>query len=219
VTVKHGDLRSIFSPGFTFLCFLGGLISIDNDVPSEEVDKRIDWLGAFLVTAGLVLIVFVLSQGELAPQGWSTPCKRSSTYKCFKIVIFPGVPDIIVLLILGVILMGLFFYWQHYLEKIHDNPESPFSLLTPPPLLKPSIWTRANGRTRCNDGDFFHQLVCVLVLDVLGTGSYETSPPLMSYRGTDERYFTIALFPELHALHGDADRCPSIAHVCIGTSV
>ena len=42
--------------------------------------------------------------------------------------------------------MGLFFYWQHYLEKIHDNPESPFSLFTPPPLLKLSIWTRANGR-------------------------------------------------------------------------
>ena len=42
--------------------------------------------------------------------------------------------------------MGLFLYWQHYLEKIHDNPESPFSFFTPPPLLKPSIWTRANGR-------------------------------------------------------------------------
>jgi len=69
--------------GFTLLCFLGGLISIDNDVHSEEVDKRIDWLGALLVTAGLVLIVFVLSQGELARQGWSTPCKRSSTYKRF----------------------------------------------------------------------------------------------------------------------------------------
>jgi len=42
--------------------------------------------------------------------------------------------------------MGLFLYWQHYLEKIHENPESPFSWLTPPPLLKLSIWTRANGR-------------------------------------------------------------------------
>ena len=128
------------------MCFLGGLISIDNDLPSEEVDKRIDWLGAFLVTAGLVFIVFVLSQGELAPRRWSTPCTPFSTYKPFQIVIFPGVSDIIVLVILGVILIGLFSYWQYYLEKIHDNPESPFSLFTPPPLLKPSIWTRANGR-------------------------------------------------------------------------
>ena len=50
-------------------------MSIDNDVPSEEADKRIDWLGALLSTGGLVLIVFVLSQGDLAPQGWATPCK------------------------------------------------------------------------------------------------------------------------------------------------
>ena len=57
-----------------------------------------------------------------------------------------GVQDIIALLILGAILIGLFLCWQRYLEKIHDNPESPFSLLTPPPLLKLSIWTRANGR-------------------------------------------------------------------------
>jgi hypothetical protein len=58
-----------------FLCFLGGLISIDEDVPSEEVDKGIDWLGAFLVTGGLILIIFILSQGQNASQGWATPCK------------------------------------------------------------------------------------------------------------------------------------------------
>lgn len=49
-------------------------MSVDADKPSEEKDKRFDWLGAFLVTAGLVQIVFVLSQGELAPKKWATPC-------------------------------------------------------------------------------------------------------------------------------------------------
>ncbi|KAF8956149.1 major facilitator superfamily domain-containing protein [Flammula alnicola] len=111
----------------TVLCCIGGLISIDNDVPSEEADKRIDWIGAFLVTAGLVLIVFVLSQGELAPQKWQTPY-------------------IIVFLILGVILIGVFLYWQHYLERVQNNPEAPYSIFTPPPLMKLSLWTRANGR-------------------------------------------------------------------------
>jgi len=47
---------------------------MDRDQPSEEKDKRVDWLGAFFVTAGLVQIVFVLSQGELAPKKWATPC-------------------------------------------------------------------------------------------------------------------------------------------------
>ena len=54
---------------------LGGLISIDNDSPSEEQDKRIDWAGAFVVTAGLTLIIFILSQGDVAHKQWSTPCK------------------------------------------------------------------------------------------------------------------------------------------------
>ena len=56
------------------LCFIGGLFAINADEPSEEKDKRVDWLGAFLVTAGLVQITFVLSQGGLAPKKWATPC-------------------------------------------------------------------------------------------------------------------------------------------------
>ena len=42
-------------------------------------------------------------------------------------------------------MIGVFLYWQHYLERIHNQPESPYSILTPPPLMKLSIWTRANG--------------------------------------------------------------------------
>jgi hypothetical protein len=57
-----------------------------------------------------------------------------------------GIPDIIAFLVLGVTIIGLFLYWQYYLEEIHDNPDSPYSVLTPPPLMKLSIWTRANGR-------------------------------------------------------------------------
>jgi len=40
-----------------------------------EKDKRVDWLGGALVTAGLVLIIFVLSDGELAPNKWATSCE------------------------------------------------------------------------------------------------------------------------------------------------
>jgi len=43
-------------------------------------------------------------------------------------------------------MVGLFLYWQHYLEKIHNDPKSVYSVFTPPPLMKLSIWTRANGR-------------------------------------------------------------------------
>lgn len=60
------------STGLTAAVMILGLFSIDPDLPSTEVDQRIDWLGAFLVTAGLVLIVFVLSNGQIV--GWKTPC-------------------------------------------------------------------------------------------------------------------------------------------------
>lgn len=61
--------------GLTALCFIGGLVSIDPDVHSTEADRRVDWLGAALVTSGLVLVVFVLGQGEVALQRWATPCR------------------------------------------------------------------------------------------------------------------------------------------------
>ncbi|KAJ7734755.1 MFS general substrate transporter [Mycena maculata] len=77
--------------GFSALCVLGGLFLIDPDLPSMEPDTRVDWLGAFLVTSGLVLLVFVLGQGSLAPHGWRTPCT--------------------------VLLLSTFLLWQHYLER------------------------------------------------------------------------------------------------------
>ena len=41
---------------------------------TNNFTRRVDWIGAALVTSGLVLITFVLGQGELAPDGWRTPC-------------------------------------------------------------------------------------------------------------------------------------------------
>jgi len=43
-------------------------------------------------------------------------------------------------------MIGMFLYWQYYLEKVHDDPDAPYSVLAPPPLMKLSIWTCANGR-------------------------------------------------------------------------
>lgn len=39
-----------------------------------------------------------------------------------------------------------FLMWQYYLERVHDNPKSQRSRWTPPPLMKLSLWKRANGR-------------------------------------------------------------------------
>ena len=59
----------------SFCAAAGGVVSISPDsTDAYPQDRRIDWLGSILVTGGMVLIVFVLGQGESAPQGWNTPC-------------------------------------------------------------------------------------------------------------------------------------------------
>ncbi|KAF9219476.1 MFS general substrate transporter [Gyrodon lividus] len=125
VSSEHWRATFFLAAGFSALCFIGGLMSFSPDVISSEVDRRVDWIGAFLVTSGLVLIVFVLGQGPIA--GW-------------------GTPYIIALLIIGVILVGMFLAWEHNLERVLDSPHKPRSVWTPPPLMRLSLWARANGR-------------------------------------------------------------------------
>ncbi|KAG2739349.1 efflux transporter [Suillus brevipes Sb2] len=103
---------------------ISGMISFDADVTATEA---VDWIGASLVTVGLVLIVFVLGQGEVASQGWKTPY-------------------IIILSIVGIIMVSLFLLWERYLEQFMDDPSRTPSAWTPPPLMKLSLWTRAKGR-------------------------------------------------------------------------
>lgn len=78
------------------LCCVGGAFSIDKDEPYQLDDRyvhsvtsslqvycvltvtctrRVDWLGAFLGTSGLILIVFAQSDGNVAPAGWKTGCE------------------------------------------------------------------------------------------------------------------------------------------------
>ncbi|KAJ7621900.1 MFS general substrate transporter [Mycena polygramma] len=105
--------------GLACLCALCGFMVIDPDVPSTETDRRVDWLGAILVTVGLVLLVFVLGQGSLASNGWKTGY-------------------IIALLIVSILLLAVFLLWQHYLEKNEGTRR--------PPLMKLTLWSRAKGK-------------------------------------------------------------------------
>lgn len=108
----------------------------------EKRERSVDWLGAFLITASLVLITFCLGEGPIAKQGW-------------------GAPYIIALLVVGVVLLFAFLGWQYFLEHLDDSKGSVSEaeavegkwwkrLLRrenlPPPLMKLSIWKRAKGR-------------------------------------------------------------------------
>ncbi|KAI0076343.1 efflux transporter [Panus rudis PR-1116 ss-1] len=111
--------------GLSVICIIGAFALIERDPLSTEKDKRVDWIGVALITSGLILIVFVLSDGEVAPKQWKTPY-------------------IIALLVVGVILSAMFLVWQWYLERLYTLDEPPKWVT--PPLMKLSLWRRGNGR-------------------------------------------------------------------------
>lgn len=55
-------------------------------------------------------------------------------------------PDIITLLIVGIIMVLLFLLWERHLEQGLDDPSRAPSAWRPPPLMSLSLWTRAKGR-------------------------------------------------------------------------
>ncbi|KZO89917.1 putative efflux transporter [Calocera viscosa TUFC12733] len=103
--------------GVASLVLAGAIICFPNDRVDKSADKRVDWLGAFLITAGLVLLLFCLGEGEIAPQQW-------------------GTPYIIALLILSVVLIAAFIGWEHYVE----------TRLTFPPLMKLDLFARGKWK-------------------------------------------------------------------------
>ncbi|KZT65896.1 MFS general substrate transporter [Daedalea quercina L-15889] len=132
-----------FMSGLSAATFVGGILSFDADKPSTEKDKRVDWLGAFLVTVGLVLVVFALSDGTIAPDGWKTGY-------------------IIALLIIGVLLVIAYVLWEYFLEKKLDA-HSP-AWWTPPPLMRISLWGRARGKLAVT--------LCLALLEYAGFNSF-----------------------------------------------
>ena len=60
----------------TALSGIAIFLVVPHDIRNPDVDRRVDWVGAAIVTTSLVFLLFVLAQGEVAPQGWKTGCER-----------------------------------------------------------------------------------------------------------------------------------------------
>ncbi|KZO95196.1 MFS general substrate transporter [Calocera viscosa TUFC12733] len=110
--------RAVFfvMAGIGALTLVGAFFTFPPDgVPPE--DRRVDWIGALLITVGLVLFTFVLGEGEIAPRRWNTAY-------------------IVALLVIGLFMIGCFIGWEYYIEFRTDRP----------PLMRLSLWTRAGGK-------------------------------------------------------------------------
>jgi len=111
--------RGVFyvSAGIAAITMIAAALAIHKDKPSEEKDRRVDWIGAAISTVALVLLTFALAQSSSAKDGWRTPY-------------------IPVVLVISVLLLGCFVAWEWYIETRANRP----------PLMSLRLWSRANGK-------------------------------------------------------------------------
>jgi len=90
-----------------------GTFIIPHDPPKPNSGSRptIDYPGAVLITTGLLCLMFALTEGNVV--GWSTP----------------WIP---VLIVLALLLVTAFVFWQRYLEKRQRHPLMAISIFANP---------------------------------------------------------------------------------------
>jgi hypothetical protein len=126
--------------GLAVIPIVIGLIVIPNDDPSlhnVDEDRRIDWIGGFIVTAGLCLFCFSLTESGIAEQGWATPCTSSHplpTVLSWSLETDGLTSDVPTLLVISILLLVAFGFWERHLERN----------TTFPPIAKFSLFTRHN---------------------------------------------------------------------------
>ncbi|PTB39523.1 uncharacterized protein TrAFT101_007698 [Trichoderma asperellum] len=131
---------------FGVLAIMGGIISVCGMLfipptpPSPAAASKtklgprsVDWVGATLITVGLLALMFALTEGNVV--GWSTP----------------WIP---VLIVVSIIVIAAFAVWQWYLERRLDAAKTQLlesdgvlqpaaATLPTPPLIKVSIFRNA----------------------------------------------------------------------------
>ncbi|ORX41202.1 major facilitator superfamily domain-containing protein [Kockovaella imperatae] len=93
------------------------VIPMDKDPKRRLVDRRIDMIGAVLITLAISLLSFSITQGGLVHRGWREPY----------------IPCVFCLSIITVLAFGL---WQHHLKRKNALP----------PLVDLDIFTRFKGK-------------------------------------------------------------------------
>ncbi|KAJ6790064.1 hypothetical protein PWT90_03975 [Aphanocladium album] len=75
VTAQFLTWRWFFWIGAIFVAGIvaAGFFTIPRELHAIDPTVKMDWLGAFTIVPGLTLVVFALTDGGQAPQGWKTP--------------------------------------------------------------------------------------------------------------------------------------------------
>jgi hypothetical protein len=111
-----------------------------------NLDQRVDWIGAALITSGLVLFTFAIGDGETAVRGWRTGCEHTVSFfqSRGRFQIADPYTDIIATLILSLVLIAVFIYWEYVLDQEAALPSGQSRRARP--LVSLKLFARANGR-------------------------------------------------------------------------
>lgn len=104
---QYASWKAVFYviAGASFAISIAAIFVIPKESKKNSPDapraSGVDWLGAFLFTSGLLLLLIGLSEG--VSEGWQTPF-------------------VIAILVISVIFLVSFLFWQRYLERKGDEP-------------------------------------------------------------------------------------------------
>ena len=87
--------------------------------PEANAKSAVDWIGGTLITIGLLALLFALTEGNIV--GWNTA----------------WIP---ILIVISLLIVTIFVFWQRYLEKHHSPSDLQGSFLIGRPLVKISIF-------------------------------------------------------------------------------
>lgn len=188
---------------------------IPKDDPSlrkVDEDRRIDWIGGFIVTAGLCLFCFSLTESGIAEKGWATPCMFPTV--SVNLLSFPFsfaslfgresdqlMLDVPTLLVISILLLLAFGFWERHLERN----------TTFPPIAKFSLFTRHGYKVTIIIISTFFITMSVYGYVYLATIWYQT------YTGMTALQSAIRMLPCMIAgTIAAVSHCPSLLDIADG---
>ncbi|KAJ6257080.1 hypothetical protein Dda_7965 [Drechslerella dactyloides] len=197
---------------------MSGAPSVEFDQSILQLLKRVDFVGAGLVTAGFALFVFALTAASKSITGWQSA-------------------EVLSCLIIGVLLVAFFVAWQWYLQRLGTQapvqPLMPLSIWAYPGFAKARwinflgilmFWTTLwfqeinhatpLGTTASADG---HARPGTVLL-IIGSASFTVSTLLFALQPANVTYWAMA-FPSLCLSVVGADLVYMVTNVFVAESV
>lgn len=119
VSAQYANWRWYFWIGAIISAFSGlvGFLTIPSDVAERRaMNVKMDWLGTFTISVGIVLVVFALTGSSGAPNGWATDY-------------------IIATIVIGVIFLGISVYVEGWVAEAPLLPPDLFAIKCMKPLV------------------------------------------------------------------------------------